>query len=428
MDNRNISLKVLNFFIAIVIFIAVTADRNILISHFTGKQTNVIITSFIVLIILFGYLIETIIKGSIKYQRNTRVLLTLLLVTSIYFLAHGIVYPTSLIPIKYSLLSVFTAILLTKKKDFSSIIDGFAVAGLLLSIAIILQQVLLFVIHGGSLSSFDVVIQGSDVFRSKDFVAPYGLGLIEYGSSNITIGGIDYHRPALFSHEPKHASSILLLTFSTVLLSKFSLTPKKIMIGIHLIAILLVMALTSYLVLIITLAMYFVYKKKPFPAYYAALVIAFPIFIPDLLELIISLFYSGNSLMYFRLLSATATAGSGFESIPSLFGKGAYPGVRSESDSLLYYIYGQYGLIALVIVALFLHTLITYVNKFAPIIRSSPMSRFASILLINIFVLYNLYVFSDFLNLFSASIVLFVSHIVNKNLFTMNRNLRGIIG
>jgi len=42
------------------------------------------------------------------------------------------------------------------------------------------------------------------------------------------------------------------------------------------------------------------------------------------------------------------------------------------------------------------------------------MQRFAIILLVNIFVVYNLYVFSDFLNLFSVSLIILIFHVLGN--------------
>ena len=65
-------------------------------------------------------------------------------------------------------------------------------------------------------------------------------------------------------------------------------------IGIHLIAIFLIMAITSYLVLIITLGMYFIYKKKLFPIYYVPTVIVIPFILPWILEYTLTLFPSSK--------------------------------------------------------------------------------------------------------------------------------------
>ena len=418
--------KVISFFLAIIVFIAVTADRNLLISYFISYRSNVVITLVFVLVIFFRYLSESIIRGSIKYNRYIKNVLVVLVISSIYFLIHSIMYPTSFIPVKYSILSVLIIVFITKKIDITSIINGFAIIGLFLSIAIIFQQFLLMLFHGGSLSGFDILISGKTDFlsarRTSGFVAPYGLGLIEYYNVPfIYFNGFEYFRPSIFTHEPKHASSILLLTLSTVLLSNFSLTIKKMIIGIHLIAIFLIMAITSYLVLIITLGMYFIYKKKLFPIYYVPTVIVIPFILPWILEYTLTLFPSENGLIYFRLLSASAISGTKIDLVPSLFGIGAHS-FNKDSDSLLYYIYGQYGIIALVIVALLLFVLIKQINNRANIAHFSSMNNFGLILLVNIFVFYNLYVFSDFLNLFSAAIILLVLFIIFREQYTLFNN------
>ena len=418
MNNKNISLQVFKFLFAIIVFIVVTSDRNLLIKYYIDYRANVVIISIFLLIILFIYLLDSIMKGSIKYKRYTKSLLIILFISSIYFLLHNVLYPTSLIPIKYSMLSIIIIIFITKIIDLNRIIKIFGLIGVLLSLAVILQQFLLLLFHGGSISEFNILMNPTTDYLlvrwSDGYVAPYGLGLIEKGHWPMNLGYIEYNRPSLFTHEPKYASSIILLTLSTVLLSNYSLKSKKIMIGIHLIAIIMIAAVTGYVVLIITLVIYLTNKKYSMPKYYTSAVLFLPFIFPWVVEYLLMEFVSSYQFIYLKLMGVASISGTGVKSIPSLFGRGAYGGVQDDSDTVLYYIYGQYGLIALILVALILAILISYIRKQSLLFNYSPFDRVALILLVNIFVLYNLYVFSDYLNLFSTIIVCFLFHIIEK--------------
>jgi len=426
LNNKYSSRIVLQYFLALVIFIAVTADRNMFILHFIHDKANILITSLFVLTVFFLYLSENIIQGYIKFKSHKKSIIVVLILISIYFFIHNIVIPTSIIPIKYSMLSLLIVLFLIKKINISPIINGFAVIGLFLSIAIILQQVLLILFHLGDLSEFSILLQKAGrEGRAPGYVAPYGLGFIEASYFPFTtIGGVEYYRPALFSHEPKHAASVLLLTLSTVFLSKYSSVSKKIMIGIHLTAILLVMAFTAFTILIVSSLMYFIYKKDLFSKYYIHAVLTIPFILPWLLETFLSLFISGNNLLQIRLLSAYETIGKIERlSMPSLFGFGSNGAlVKLHKDSMLYYIHGQYGIIGLILVALLLYYLNKYIIKQFSLKQFTPSDNFASIMLINIFIFYNLYALNDILNLFSTAIIIMVLYICDVKKFIIINN------
>jgi len=417
LNSKKYSRIVLQYFLTLLVFITITADRNLIISHFIGFKTNIYITSIFLLVLLFRYLPEFIISASVRYNKHLKNLLITLLLISSYFLIHYIIFPTSFIPLKYSILSILLIVLIINRIKIDYIINGFAIIGFILSFILLFQQLLLFLFHGGSLSEFDLIIKGSEVLRwSIGYVSPYNFGLIEYSTvPMLDLNSIVYYRPTLFTHEPKHASSILLLTLSTVLLSKYSNKTKKLMICIHLLSIFLIMSISSYLMLLITLSLYLMNKKKIFPVYYVSAVFIIPFTLTFLFVLIFPLLSDPNSILYLRIVSAVTTSGAMVEfTMPSLFASGAYPEIKHDRDSLLYYIYGQYGLVALILIAIFLFLLVKYINKQAANINFLSMQRFAIILLVNIFVVYNLYVFSDFLNLFSVSLIILIFHVLGN--------------
>ena len=69
----------------------------------------------------------------------------------------------------------------------------------------------------------------------------------------------------------------------------------------------------------------------------------------------ISLLNNYEGIIFNRLLSSYTTVGTGIKSMPSLIGRGAYAGVKQDSDTMLYFIYGQYGLVALLFLILFFY-------------------------------------------------------------------------
>ena len=123
----------------------------------------------------------------------------------------------------------------------------------------------------------------------------------------------------------------------------------------------------------------------------------------------------GNNIFYLKLFSLYEVNENYNITMPSLFASGAYSDFKLDADSWLFYIYGQYGLFSFILIILFIYHLINYIKKQFSLKQFTYSEYFASILLINIFVFYNMYVFSDFLNLFSVLVINFLFYIVNIN-------------
>ena len=419
MSNTKTPLISLSYILAALVFITATADRNLLIKTFIGYKANIIITIIFVIFFLFIFFIPKLSEGYISYPVQVKPVIIILCIIVIYFFFHYLLFPTSFIQIKYSILSFTLVIFLTRKINLAIIINCFAIIGLLLSLALIIQQFLLITFHNGSIQSFDIFVQPNIDFlisrRTFGFVAPYGLGFIENtGAPLFKLGDYSFYRPSLFTHEPKHGASVLILTLAAVFLSELKSDKKKLAMIIHLIALFLLFSLTSWVVLLFSLFILTIYRKTILPRYYVFFIFGFPIITPFFIQHVINLFNSSEGIIVARFLGAVSTSGTGVLSIPSMLGRGAYSGVKNDSDTMLYYIYGQYGLIAFVLIILLFYFLIKYVNANRHFIYYSLWDRYAIILLFNLFIFFSLYVFSDFLSTFSLFIFFFLFHIVNK--------------
>jgi len=275
----------------------------------------------------------------------------------------------------------------------------------------VLQQILLLVNENGSLSSFDIVIHGDEIGRwsACDFVNPYGLGYFERCTIKpINIFGIEYNRSLLFSREPKYISSVLLVTMASGLVSESSKKWKLNILILHLFALLFVMAFTAFASIIT--AFFLLYAR--FYAYLFAL-IAFllPLIITPLISKVFPIGFEPSNMIEFRLKSGLLSLGDGFSTKLSLFGTGVTQDLRIIEDTILYKIYGQYGVIGFILTAMLFYFLLKDAFKYNSLHYRDKFVSFGLFIFLTCILFFNLYFFADIFNfyfIFSAMALLFI--------------------
>ena len=122
------------------------------------------------------------------------------------------IFSDSLVSIKYSVFLFLISIVLSIRYNFFFIFKVLGYLGGVIGFIVIFQQIALYFLTSGNISSYDVAISGELWGRSPscDFVAPLGIGLFERcaASPDFVIGDFTINRSIFFSTEPKYAASI----------------------------------------------------------------------------------------------------------------------------------------------------------------------------------------------------------------------------
>jgi len=262
MNSNNINLKIGYFLLGMLLFFVVTYDRNLLVTyHLTGKENAVYLVPIVFLMLGIVLTCVATILGRLSFLKIHRPLVFLLLLASVYFLAHELLIGNQMISAKYSMLLLFLCITLGVRQDFYFIFKVFAIVGVCMSLIILSQQALLSFIENGSLSSFSIAIYGDEIGRwnSCDFVNPYGIGYFERCTAEPrNLFGIQLNRSLLFSREPKYISSVLLITMASALVSEFSKKWKIRILILHLFSLLFVMSFTAFAAILASIFLLYV--------------------------------------------------------------------------------------------------------------------------------------------------------------------------
>jgi len=354
-------------------------------------------------------------------------LAVVLLTSAVYFFVHELVIGDYLIAVKYSALLLMMFLALGIRQDYYFIFKVMAVVGSVVSLSIVFQQALVLLAYQGDLSSFNIAIPGNEIGRrvNCNFVNPYMLGYFEVcASDQKSMIDFQFNRSLSFSREPKYISSVLLFTMAFSLISRISKSWKIIVSAIHVFALLFVMSYTAFAVLI---ASFFLLYFRISSFIYTMIAFILPLtLLPLLIELLLQIFDSG--MVNLRLQSASVSIGEGLSSTSfTLLGSGVTPYLRHVQDSILYKIYGQYG-----IIAFFLTIMIFYFTiKPALIFNSSRhkdyLISYGLLILVNSILFYNLYFFADIFNFYFMSAMtalLFVpyrKHLQSGRLFHVKR-------
>ena len=399
--------------VALCILVLFSSDKNLLITHYIlGKQNISLMTiSFIAFLILsIFYLIG--LRGNLVFRQSQKKLIIATICLAFYFGFHEIVFGDSLVSIKYSIYLAMLILILFMKYNFFYIFKILGYSGGIISMCIVIQQFLMIAINAGDLSHFNVAINGDDWGRweSCDFVLPYGLGLIErcgYGY-DVSIFGVQINRSLFFMTEPKYISSMLLVTFASLLISKSNSFSRSFFLFTHLIAIFFVGALSA--IFLIFLSALLVFFRFIGPKIYTSAVFLFPLFILPTLIYSILLIAGIDGFILNRFASASHSIGSGgFENI-SIFGQafGECTANICFDTGLLDNLLKTYGLIGLIIFWIFLYYLIKPMFEIIRTNKIATSNIYALMLLLNTYVVFNIYFFGDIFNMFGMLILLII--------------------
>ena len=412
--NRIIRNHFDKFFIAIVVMMLFSSDRNLLVTHYLlgGPKNSGLMTilfsavSFIFLFYLFS------IKGSLYIRHSQKKLIYFSIILASYFFVHEIVFSDGLTSIKYSIFITLMIFSLLVRHNAYFIFRVLGFLGGLISIIIISQQLLLLIFTNGDISNFEVVINGKEWARTVgcNYVAPYGLGFIErcaFGLE-VSIFGFELNRSLFFSTEPKYISSVLLVTFSSLLISRKKSVPRSFLIYIHLLAFLFVGSASAILILFMSWLLMQIRLIGPF--LYSSSVIIFPLFVLPFIFSFVVYITGIDGFLLNRLMSASSDIGLGGIQNISLFGQafGACDKDLCEDLGLLGNLTETYGLLGLLLFWIFLYFLVVpmFVN-----IKNKNIDKergVALIILINTYVVFNIYFFGDIFNMFSLIIILII--------------------
>lgn len=416
--------------IAFAILILFSSDKNLLITHYLiGKKNISLMTiSFIACLSLFLlFLIST--RGSLILRRNHINILISSLFLALYFGVHEIIFGDSLVSIKYSIYLLLLISILFIRHNIFYVFKFLGYTGGIISLCIVLQQLLMITFQSGYLNNYEVAIDGDEWGRwpSCDYVLPYGLGLIErcdYGYY-VEILGIQINRSLFFMTEPKYVSSILLVTFSSLIVSKSSSSYRSLFLILHVIAIFFAASATAILVIVVSV--FLVYLKFIGPKIYTLTIFLFPLFVMPTLIYTLSLIVGVDGFVLARILSASNSIGSGgFENL-SILGQafGECEKLICEDKGLLDNLLLTYGISGMILFWGFLYYL---AKPMFEIIRSNNIDNsdvFALMILLNTYAVFNIYFFGDILNLFGMLILLIIiflpEYISNKKAMLLSR-------
>ena len=398
--------------IASVVMLLFSSDRNLLITHYVlgGPKNSGQMTILFILIVLCFLLYLTVSKGSLSIRYSQRALLTAAGLLALYFSAHELIFGDGLTSAKYAVFLLILSFSLMIRYDGYFIFKILGYLGGLVSLSIIIQQLLLLTLNGGDVSQFEVAIRGDDWgrFDSCDFVKPYGLGLIErcFSGLDVSVAGLKMNRSIFFSTEPKYLSSVLLVTFSSLIISNTDSSIKSWMLALHILA--LSFAFSASAILILFFSGLLILVRFMGPVLFTSMVFLFPIFVFPLFFYLLTLITGIDGFLLNRLMSGSASVGAGGLLDFSIFGQafGSCDEICKESKGLLSNVTDTYGLIGLSIFWVFLYFAITPMFKIIKNRKIKVSKRFGLMILLNTYVVFNIYFFGDIFNMFGLLILL----------------------
>lgn len=382
--------------ISFLFFIAITSDRNAIIRSITGLNLSPLFLFFTIsFLTLFCFF---------KFKKGIKISIDLYLIfpfLSFYFLFKILLYGFELITLKCLILSfLIYIIIICKTKLIKKLIYFFPIIGLTLSVSLILQQIILQALFSGYIDDFDVIIEASLLERALPVKSPFYLSLIEDDRPKISFGGLNLIRSSLFTHEPKFAASVLLLTIGITSIMKYRLRIKLLFISIQICGLFLIFSLAGLLCFFVTCMLTSInFGKIRNCVLYITIIIGFPLFI---LPSIIPFLFSFTTGYFSDRLQSLVHISRGTFNHYNMFGV-----THSELDrnvintNLLSSIVLPYGIIGLL-----LYSFLFYIILFDPLYKNYDiLTRLGRTLLFNTFIVFNIYSFYDTINLFSFTII-----------------------
>ncbi len=418
------------FFIAAIVLILFSSDRNLLVTHYIlgGPQNIGVMTiPFILLTMLFLFYILAI-RGRLTIRHSHRKLIAVSIFLSLYFMSHEFIFGDGLTSLKYAIYIFLIIFSLMVRYNAYFIFKILGYIGGFVSLVIVFQQFLLLSIEGGDLSKFEVAIPGDEWSRwlGCDFVNPYGLGLMErcIWGYDVYISGLKINRSIFFTTEPKYLSSLLLITFSSLLMSKTNSLAKSFFILFHIIAIIFSASATAFVVLLVSGAI--IYLGFLGPKLYSSLIFILPIFVLPIIFYLLINFAGIDGFLLNRLASAFSSMGDGEMRTFSILGQsiGACEKELCKDIGLLGNVTEIYGLVGLMLLWIFTYFAIKPLFK---VIRNKNIEvskKFALCTLLNTYIFFNLYFLGDIFNMFGLlillAIILLPDYITNQR-FMLSR-------
>jgi hypothetical protein len=399
---------------ALGVMLLFSADRNLLVTHFIwgGRSNIVYMTMLSILIVVFSLLLLLASNHfQLKIQSRYKQLLIGSSILALYFLAHEFVFGDGLVSAKYTVFLMIISVSLMVRYNFFFVFKVLGYLGGILCIFIIMQQILVLGLTGGDLSQFEVFIRGESWGRwaSCDYVITYGLGMFERCAAqpDTIVFGLKLNRSLFFSTEPKYLSSILLVTLSAILISRSRSSVRLWFVVLHFLTLGFVGSVSAFLILIISglmITMMYIGARG-----YILLVFLLPIFVfPILIKFTLQL-AGVDGFVLNRLMSASGSIGSdGLQAISILgesFGACADKMCR-DSQGLLGSLLGIYGLVGLGLFGGFLYLAIIPMFRLLKHKKADLSLRFGLMVLLNTYVIFNIYFFGDLFNMYGLLIVL----------------------
>ena len=407
------SAHLVKLMIALGVMLLFSADRNLLVTHFIlgGRSNIAYMTVLSILIVVFSLLLLISNQGQLTVQSRYKQLLIGSFILALYFLAHEFGFGDDLVSAKYTVFLLIISFSLMVRYNLFFVFKVLGYLGGIVCIFIIIQQILVLGLTGGDLSQFEVSIRGKSWGRwaSCDYVITYGLGMLERcaESPDTIFFGLKLNRALFFSTEPKYLASILLVTLSAQLISRSRSSVRLWSVALHFLALGFVASGSAFLVLmasVLLVTIMYIGARG-----YTLLVFLLPIFLfPVLIKFALQLAGVDGFLLN-RLMSASGSIGSdGLQAISILgesFGACADKMCR-DSQGLLGNLLGTYGLLGLGLFWAFLYLAITPMFRLLKHEKADMSLRFGLMVLLNTYVVYNIYFFGDLFNMFGLLIVL----------------------
>lgn len=412
--NTKSHFEISKLLIAILVLVLISADKQLLLMHYIIGRGNIGIWTIGSIFIVVSFLFFSVMqKGVLQIPAQHKNLMYFSILFGLYFLLHELIFRDGLVSAKYAVFLVIIALSLSIKYNLFYIFKVLGYVGGFMCLIIILQQILILVLVGGDLSQFEITIPGKLYNRwvQCDFVNPYGLGMFEVcsGNSNISFFGYSVNRSLFFSTEPKYISSILLVTFASLLISRSRSFYKFFFLAAYLLAFILIGSATAMLVLLVSFLLAFLRYSGTFS--YVSGVLLVPIFILPLLFEVLLQSIGVDGFVAARISSGASSIGLAGITEMTLLGEGFYECVDvtcRNSRGLLGSLFGTYGLVGFLLFGVFIFKVTKPMFDF---IRRNSKPRqvhiyFGLLVFLNTYIVFNLYFFGDLFNTFGLLIIL----------------------
>jgi len=401
-----------HFLIALGIIFLFAADRNLLITQYAlGGRSNIIYLTIVsILVVTLAVLFLTIIQGKFSIRTKHKGLLISSLLLGAYFFAHELIFSDGLVSAKYTVFLLIMCFSLLVRYNFFFVFKIMGYLGGVFCIFIVTQQILLLGITEGDLSQFRVTIPGDLWGRNPncDYVTPFGLGLMENCRDvrDVTILGFVINRSLFFSTEPKYIGSILLITFSALLIVRSGSLLRKFFLTLHMLAFVFVGSASAIFILFFSVIL--VFFRYIGPILYTSIIFLVPVFVLPALLYFILILFSIDGFLLTRLMSFSGSVGEGVFQL-MLLGESTQACMDKkcrDAQGLIGSLVGTYGLVGLSLFWLFLYMVVSPMFRYLKDKDRKASVSIGLMVMLNTYIVFNIYFFGDIFNAFGLFIIL----------------------